>query len=226
MKSTAKIAKTASSALDSASSAARKTNAARKANVRLAAAIVLASVLLCSLPSLAYASEKEGIAVILPDMLEFIPMLVAFIIVAIVLVKFGWPVVNNIIEKREAIIKDELEKSEAARIESERVLAEYKQLLEDSKAQSAQIIADAKTTAEAVKADITAKAQAEANAMIEKAKGAIEAEKKAAIAELQSSLADTSIAVASRLVSQDLDDEVHRAIVERYVSEAGSFNAN
>lgn len=199
---------------------------AKKNLARGGSAVVLASGLMCSIPTLAFASEKEGIAVIAPDMLEFVPMLIAFIIVAIILAKFGWPVVNGIIEKRESIIKGELEKSEAARIESERVLAEYKRQLEETKAQSAQIIADAKKTAEAAKADITEKAQIEAASMIEKARVAIESEKKQAIAELQGSVADTSIAVAQRLIGQDLTDAEHRAIIERYVSEAGSFNAN
>ncbi len=62
--------------------------------------------------------------------------------------------------------------------------------------------------------------------MIEKAHAAIEADKKAAIAELQGSVADTSVAVASRLIGQDLSDDDHRKIIERYVNEAGSFNAN
>ena len=79
---------------------------------------------------------------------------------------------------------------------------------------------------EDVKADITAKAQAEAAGMIEKAHAAIEADKKAAIAELQGSVADLSVAVASRLIGEDLNDDEHRKIIERYVNEAGSFNAN
>ena len=62
--------------------------------------------------------------------------------------------------------------------------------------------------------------------MIAKARVAIEAEKQAAIAELQASVADTSIAVASRLIGENLSDDEHRAIVARYVDEAGSFNAN
>ena len=55
---------------------------------------------------------------------------------------------------------------------------------------------------------------------------AIEADKKAAIAELQGSVADLSVAVASRLIGEDLNDDEHRKIIERYVNEAGSFNAN
>lgn len=178
------------------------------------------------LPAQAFADEGAGVAAILPQMDEFIPMLVAFIILWIILAKFGWPLFEGMLVKRETTIKDALEKSEKARVESEKVLAEYKRQLEETKAQSAQIIADAKKTGEAVKAEITAKAQDEAAAMIEKAHSAIEADKKAAIAELQSSVADMSVAVASRLIGEDLSDDEHRKIIERYVNEAGSFNAN
>ena len=87
------------------------------------------------------------------------------------------------------------------------------------------IVADAKKAGEDVKADITAKAQAEAAGMIEKAHAAIEAEKKAAIADLQGSVADLSINVAAKLIGKDLTDDEHRKMIERYVAEAGSFNA-
>lgn len=198
---------------------------ANKVVARLAAASISAGAFL-AFPALAFAAEeKEGLAVILPDMNEFIPMLIAFVILAFILAKFGWPMFEGMLEKREATIRDSLEKSEEARIESERVLAEYKQELENAKHQAATIVADAKKTGEAAKADITAAAQKEAADMIEKARIAIEAEKKAAIADLQSSVADTSIAVASKLFGSDLSDAEHRAIIERYVNEAGSFNA-
>jgi len=181
-------------------------------------------------PALAFAVEVEdtgaGIGQIIPDMLEFIPMLVAFILLWIVLAKFGWPMFNGMLEKRENSIREALKKSEEAQIESERVLAEYKKQLADAKAQSAEIVSQQSAAGEAVKADITAKAQAEAADMIAKAKGAIEAEKKAAIAELQTSVADTSVAVAARLIGDDLSADEHRKIIERYVAEAGSFNAN
>ena len=179
-------------------------------------------------PALAFAEEHEssGISAILPNMNEFIPMLVAFILLWIVLAKFGWPIFEGILEKRETTIRTSLEKSEEARVESERVLAEYKKELEEAKAQASTIIADAKKTGEAAKADITAAAQREAADMIEKARAAIETEKKAAIAELQSSVADTSVAVASKLIGTDLSEAEHRALIERYVNEVGSFNAN
>ena len=178
-------------------------------------------------PALAFAAEeKTGLAVILPDMNEFIPMLIAFVVIAIILAKFGWPMFEGMLEKREKTIAEALQKSEEARIESERVLAEYQQQLADAKTQAAKIVADAKETAEAVRADITKQAQEESAAMIEKARVAIEAEKQTAMNELRNSVADLSVDVASRLVANDLNDDEHRAIIERYLNEAGSFHAN
>lgn len=200
---------------------------AKKAVARLGGVAVAAGSATCAFPTLAFASEESsGINAILPDPVEFVPMLIAFIILWIILAKFGWPMFEGMLDKREKTIKEALEKSEAARAESERVLQEYQKQLDEAKAQSAQIVADAKKAAEAVKADITAKAQAEAAAMVDKARDAIEAEKKAAIAELQGSVADLSISVAGRLIGEDLNDDQHRKIIERYATEAGSFNAN
>lgn len=185
-----------------------------------------ASALSFATPALAFAEEKGGIDVILPDMNEFIPMLIAFIILVIILAKFGWPIFDGIVKRRDEAIKDSLKKSEDARIESERLLEEYRKQLADAKSQAAQIIADAKKTGETVQADIENKARMEADNMIEKAKAAIDSERKAAISDLQGTAADLSISVVARLVGEDLSDDDHRKIIERYVNEAGSFNAN
>ena len=201
---------------------------ANKAKAWLAVTGVAASASL-AFPALAFAAEegkKTGVALILPDPIETIPMLIAFIVLVIILAKFGWPMFEGMLEKRERTITEALEKSEEARIESERVLSEYQSQLADAKSQAAQIIAEAKQTGEAVEANIKKRAEEEAAMMIDKARASIEAEKKAAMADLQSSVADLSVSVASRLVASDLSDAEHRAIIERYIKEAGSFNAS
>ena len=200
-------------------------NRANKAKAWLALSGAATSASL-AFPALAFAEQKEGVAVIIPDMLETVPMLIAFIILVIILWKFGWPMFEAMLEKRERTIAEALMKSEEARIESERVLAEYQQQLSEAKAQAAKIVADAKETGEAVRADITKQAQEESAAMIEKARVAIEAEKQTAMNELRNSVADLSVDVASRLVANDLSDDEHRKIIERYINEAGSFHAN
>ncbi|MGN0035309.1 MAG: F0F1 ATP synthase subunit B [Coriobacteriales bacterium] len=167
-----------------------------------------------------------GFSLLLPKMGEFIPMLVAFIIIWIILAKAGWPMISGMLDKREKTIKDSLEQAEQAKVESERLLAEHKAQLDEARVEAAQIIASAKEAGEAVKADITAKAQQEAADMVAKAHASIEAEKKAAIADLQSAVADISVSVAGRLIGEDLSDAEHLKLIERYVAEAGSIDAN
>lgn len=176
-------------------------------------------------PLHAFAEETSGIEAILPQMEEFIPMLVAFILLWIILAKFGWPVFDRMLTKRENMIKDSLEKAEEARQESERLLAEYQEQLEGAKTQAQQMLNNAKLSGESIEEEITKRAHEEADAIISKAHVSIESEKKAAMAELRATAVDTSIAVAERLIGEDFSDEEHRKLIARYVEEAGSLNA-
>ena len=102
---------------------------AKETSARIGLAALAGAGMTFAFPALAFAAEEEssgGLSAILPDMAEFIPMLVIFILLWIVLAKFGWPKFEAMLEKREMTIKDSLEKSEQARVESERVLEEYK----------------------------------------------------------------------------------------------------
>lgn len=191
---------------------------------------VMAGALSLVLPTLAFASEEGseslGIGLLIPKLGEFIPMLIGFIILWIILAKFAWPAFMGMIDKRAATIKESLESAEAAKQESEKLLEEQRAELAEARKQAVEIIAQSKQTAESVKAEITTSARAEAETLIAKARVAIEAEKKAAIAELQNSAADMTVQVAKKVIGTDLSDAEHRSIIERYISEAGSFNEN
>jgi F-type H+-transporting ATPase subunit b len=157
---------------------------------------------------------------------EWIPMLLGFIILWVVLAKVGLPAFIGMIDKRTATIKDSLERAETAKIESERLLEEQKATLDEAKKQAAQIIADAKVTSDAVRAELLAQAQEDAHLLVSKANAAIETEKKAAITELQQSVAELTISVAGKVIGSDLNDTEHRKIIEHYLVEAGSFDDN
>jgi F-type H+-transporting ATPase subunit b len=200
----------------------------KKTNLALAASSLV--VIMMSTPTLAFAAEegesKVGLGLLIPELTEFIPMLIGFIVLWIVLAKFAWKPFIGMIDKRTATIKDSLEKSEQARIESVELMEQQKAQLDAARQQAAQIIADAKSAAEMTRKDIETRAAEEAEGILSRARATIESEKQAALAELRTSVADLSVSVAGRLIGDDLGDAEHRRIVERYVLEAGSFNAN
>jgi F-type H+-transporting ATPase subunit b len=77
-----------------------------------------------------------------------------------------------------------------------------------------------------MKDEIVAKANEEREALLVHAREEIEGEKRAAVAELQASVADLSVAVAGRILGTTLTKADHAALIEKYVAEVGSLNEN
>ena len=197
-------------------------------NCKNGAAALAAGAVALAAPSLALAEENSdlGIGILIPNLSEFIPALIAFLVIWVVLAKFAWPMIVGMLDKRQETIKNNLDEAEAAKIEAQRSLEEYKKQLADARREAAGIVDEARRAGEQVKADITAQAQAQADEMIAKAKKSIETEQRAAIADLQSSVADLSVAVAGRFIGEGLSDADQRKLIEKYVAEAGALDAN
>ena len=169
--------------------------------------------------------ESSGIQVILPNMIEFIPMLIAFIIVAIVLWKFGWPKFEGMLEKRKNTIEDALKQSEENKVQSEKLLEEYNQKLVLAEKQADDIIQDAKQTGVQLGKNIEDAAKKQADMVAQKAQSAIEQKKKTAEYEIKEQAVDIALFAVKKFVSSDLTDEQHRKLIEKYVKEAGSLRA-
>ncbi|MCQ2752000.1 MAG: F0F1 ATP synthase subunit B [Coriobacteriales bacterium] len=191
-------------------------------------ALLLTSIcaFMLAVPAFAFAEEeKSGVEVLLPDMNEFIPMLIAFALIDFILWKFGGKVLDNIIVKREDKSKKDVEDAENKSIESKRTLDEYKKQLDNAKAEADDIVMQAKLSAQRLTEDMKKQAEAQAEQIVSKARASIEAEKQAAISELQASVANFSVDVASKILDEDFSDDDHRKLIERCVEKAGKIDA-
>jgi len=166
------------------------------------------------------------VELLIPKMTELVPALISFLIILFVASKFVWPPITAILDERAVTIRESLERAEAAKVEAERLLEEYKHTMAEARKEAGTILQQAKQAAESTRSEAAAKALAEADELIAKAREAIEGEKRAAIADLQKSVADLSIAVAGRLIAGELTRDDQLKVIEKYVSEAGSLNAN
>ena len=163
---------------------------------------------------------------LIPKLQELLPAAVSFLIILVVASKFVWSPITAMLDERADNIRESLERAEAAKIDAERLLTEYKQTMADARKEAGSILQQAKQAAEATRLEGTAKTQAEIDEMLSKARESIEGERRAAIASLQASVADLSVAVAGKLIGSELSADDHRAVIEKYISEAGSLNAN
>ena len=180
-----------------------------------------------AVPAQAFAEESSNKAeILIPKMAEFIPALIAFLIIWVVLAKFAWPQILSMMEERGKRIQESLDEAETTKKKAIASRKEYDELVTDARRKSADIVLEARKDAEAERARIIEAAHKEAEDIIARAHANAEDERNAIYAAAAASIADLSVSVASKIVGETLDqDGEQRRIIERYVKEAGSLNA-
>ena len=180
-----------------------------------------------AVPAQAFAEESSNKAeILIPKMAEFIPALIAFLIIWVVLAKFAWPQILSMMDERGKRIQESLDEAETTKKTAIASRKEYDELVTDARRKSADIVLEARKDAEAERARIIEAAHKEAEDIIAKAHANAEDERNAIYAAAAASIADLSVSVASKIVGETLDqDGEQRRLIERYVTEAGSLNA-
>ena len=175
------------------------------------------------MPVSAFAEDgAAGADILIPKMAEFIPALIAFLIIWIVLAKVALPGIMKTMEERGKKIEESLDEAEKTKQEAIAKRAESDSIVTDARRQAADIVLEARKDAESERARIIEAAHKEAEEIIAKAHTTVEDERGAA-----SSIADLSVAVATKIVGEALDDEAEqKKLIERYIQEAGSLNAD
>ncbi len=196
-------------------------------HINRATACAAISGALLAMPAYAFAEESSNKAdILIPKMAEFVPALIAFLIIWIVLAKFAWPQILAMMDERGKRIQESLDEAEATKQKAISSRKEYDELVTDARRKSADIILEARKDAEGERARIIEAAHKEAEDIIAKAHANAEAERNAIYAAATTSIADLSVSVASKIVGQTLSsDDEQRALIEHYIKEAGSLNA-
>ena len=139
------------------------------------------------------AEETGNIGLVLPEPYELVAGIIAFGIVFFFVWKWAFPAIDKMLEDRQRAIKGQMEDAEAAKAEAQSLLDDYRKQLAEAKAEAAGIINEAREAAEAMKADILAKAQTESAAIGTKARADAATERDRALASARVEVANLSI---------------------------------
>jgi len=148
--------------------------------------------------------------------------LINFGIILILLGKFAYKPILNMLDERAAKIKEGLEQSEQAEKRAADIDVEAKEALSEARKEGHVLIAQAKEAADKRREDDMAQAKKDADALIERARAEILLEKDRAISELRKEFADIAIFAAGKVINEELDAEKHRKVIDE-VLQASSF---
>jgi F-type H+-transporting ATPase subunit b len=168
------------------------------------------------------AAEANDAADLYPHWEELVVGALAFAILFFFMWKWVFPRINTLLEERRVKIQGELEKAEETRRQADTELAEYRAKLAEAQQESNRIIEEARRAAEEVRADLSARAQREAAAIVAKAQEEIRAERDRVFQQLRSEVAEIAVGLAGRVVGESLDAKAHQQLIDRYIDEVAA----
>ena len=131
-------------------------------------------------------------------------MTLTFLIVLLILGKWGWPVIIKGLRKREEDIRNSLLAAENAKKEMEKLKAGNEELLAQAREERDNILKEAKQAGNQMIEDAREKAKAEAEKSILQARENINFEKEKAIKEVQTQMAQLSLDIAQKVIEQEV----------------------
>ena len=138
--------------------------------------------------------------------------------------KFLFKPVLGMMERREQMIKDDLDNAKKASEEAEQIKAEYEAKLSEAQAEAVKITTTAKQRADKESAEIVEDAKAEAAHLIADAQKTIERDRDAALSAAKEQIAGLAVMAASRVLEKNIDEESNREFAEQLLAEVGAGN--
>lgn len=145
--------------------------------------------------------------------------IIIFGLLMVLLSKFAWKPLLQSLKARETAIAESLSKAEQARTEAERIIAENKRERIRAEEETQKALREGREFAEKMRMELVAKAENEARLLMEQARTEIKRDTQAAILRLREEAAELAIIATSKLLDESMNDERHRKVVDRMISE-------
>ena len=162
-------------------------------------------------------------SILTPDLGLLFWMLLAFLVVFVVLAKFGFPAITQMVEERKQYIDDSLRKAHEASERLENIKQESEAILQEAREKQAMMLKEAAETRDNIVETAQQKAREEGARLLNEAKAEIEQEKQAAIADIRKQVATLSVEIAERILKENLkSDKAQMNLINRMLDEVSS----
>lgn len=132
---------------------------------------------------------------------------VGFLILLFVLGKFAWKPILASLKEREETIEGALAAAEKAKDEMAALQADNEKLLAEARAERDAMLKEAVATANAIKDEAKEETSKITAKMLEDARVAIDGEKRAALAEVKTLVAELSLEITEKVLRKELSDK-------------------
>ena len=152
-------------------------------------------------------------------------MTLVFVIVFLILWKFGFPAIVKMIDERKAYIDESLCKAKEANDKLQNIQKEGEAMLQEARDKQAAIMREAASTRDAIVEKAQAKANDEGARILAEAKAEIDSQKQAAIRDIRTQVAELSVQIAEKILREKLAaSDNQNALIDKLLDEVSSDN--
>ena len=145
--------------------------------------------------------------------------LVTFVIVLIVLRKFAFGPIQQLIDTRRQAIVADLDAAQAAREEAQTSLAEYRQQLAEARKEANKIVEDARRVGDERRAAAVAELEAEKTRLMQQTREEIQSETRQALNAIKQQVADLTLAATEKVVRAQLNEAEQRRLIDEALAD-------
>ena len=156
---------------------------------------------------------------------ETIGVLVTFTIFFLILKKFAWGPILQLIDDRQKKIQDGFDEVKKLQVDAKESHQRYEEKMREIEAEARAEINKAVAEGQRIASEITEKARADATDIIEKGKQSIQLEVATARKQLREEVIDLALGASERLIQEKLTDAKDRELVGSFITEIEQKNS-
>src|SRR5690606_39955605 len=138
-----------------------------------------------------------------------------FLLLLGLLWKFAWKPITSALRERETTIDESIKRAERALAEARQIQAENEKARREAEQEAQRVLREAREAADRARNEELEKTREQIRHMKEMAQVEIEREKQSALDELRDEVAELAIQAAEKILSENLDADRQRKLVDR-----------
>jgi F-type H+-transporting ATPase subunit b len=144
----------------------------------------------------------------------------AFIVLMVLLVRYLYRPITQVLEARTRRIQEGLRAAAEAKRDREAAEKEYQLRMDEARRDGQALLDRIAKQGEDLRKELETKAREQADGLIARARAEIQQEREKAVQDLRGQVADLAVMAAGRIIGESLDLKKHRELIERTIEEA------
>jgi F-type H+-transporting ATPase subunit b len=158
---------------------------------------------------------------VIPSTINTLLQIIVTIVLFLVLRHFLFKPVTEFMQKRSALVKEEVEEAKQHKKDALDLKEDYQARIDQAKKEAQAILEEGRKRGYEMQEEIVTEAKGKSEAMLQKAREEIDREREKARDDIKQELVELSVMMASKIMEKELDANTHRDMIHSFVDELG-----